>query len=301
MRGLSISENALNFTAVRLHYTADAERDSDHPDETIRNKAAIWLQLQRSLWPDPNDWAREMEINFFVAEGRRVFPQFTEETHGSDAPYNRRRVMYRGWDFGWHTPCCLMAQVDGKDRLVVLREIVGSQQTTRDFAQHVIDRCAEWFPQHAAGFEDLCDPAGQQVQTIESEKSERRDIEVLNGLGIFPRYEHGWSRKDGRALVHQLLRIRTDRTPSLYVNVVNCSVLVRAFLGGYCYPETRDGQIHEEPDDKLHPWSDVMAALRYLVTGLHGKLGLRRLSYLPSAQVAPQVIDWHGYGIPTRS
>ena len=299
MQGFQVSENALNFTTVRLHYTADDEHNPDHPDEKIRARASTWLDLQRSLWPDPNDWSREMEINFFVAAGRRVFPQFTEETHGSEAAYNRRKVLYRGWDFGWHSPCCLVSQVDGKDRLVLLKEMVGSQQTTRDFAQTVLDRCAQWFPNHAAGFEDFCDPAGQQVQSIESEKSERRDIEVLNGLGIFPKYEHGWSRKDGRSLVHQLLRIRNDRTPSVYVDRIGCPVLVRAFLGGYCFPETKDGKIHEEPDDKIHPWSDVIAALRYLVTGLHGKLGLRRLSYM--TQTTPTApLDYTGYGTVKR-
>ena len=300
MRGFQLSENALNFSVVRLHYTADPEHDPGHQDEKVRDRAQRWLDLQRSLWPDPNDWSREMEINFFVAAGRRVFPQFTEETHGViTSPLHRRRVLYRGWDFGWHSPCCLIAQIDGKDRLIVLKEVVGSQQTTRDFAQSVIDKCAQWFPQHTAGFEDFCDPAGQQVQSIESEKSERRDIEVLNGLGIFPKYEHGWSRKDGRSLVHQLLRIRNDRTPSLYIDPAGCQVLVRAFLGGYCFPETKDGKIHEEPDDKIHPWSDVIAALRYLVTGLHGRLGLRRLSHLPKLPVE-DAVDYHGYGLPVR-
>jgi len=165
----------------------------------------------------------------------------------------------------------------------------------------VIQRSAEWWPQHAAGFEDFCDPAGQAVKSIASEKSERRDLDVLGGFGIYPSYEWGWNRKDGRALIHRLLGLRADGTPSFYVDEAGCPLLSQAFLGRYVYKERMDGHTEEEPDDKTHPWADLMAALRYLVIGLQGRLGLMRLGYKPtevtSARPAP---SYHGYGTPVR-
>ena len=295
MKGFSVTKNAMGFVAVRLHYSADPAKDP--LNEQHGESAQKWLDQQRSALPDPNDWQREYEINFFVGVGTRVFPQFTEERHGMPLQLTRRKIIYRGWDFGWHAPACLIAQVDSKERLCVLKEVVGAKQTTKDFAQTVIQKCAEWFPQHAAGFDDFCDPAGQQVKSLESEQSEKRDIEVLNGLGIYPKYEYGWSRKDGRALVHQLLQLRVDGTPSLYVDLAGCPLLGQSFLGRYVYPETREGKVREDPDDDTHPYADVMAALRYLVTGLHWKLGLRGRPSTPSPQ-APR--DWTGYGTPNR-
>ena len=302
MRGLAWSVNALDFLAISLHYSADPSKDVNNPDPLLAEKAQEWIAAQRRIFPDPNDFAREYELNFFVGKGTRVFPQFTAALHSKPISYATRKLIYRGWDFGWHCPVCIVAQVDPRDRLLILREFIGSNQTTREFAERVIKECSTEYPNHAAGFQDYCDPAGQQVKTIESEKSERRDIEILNGLGIFPTYEFGWSRKDGRTLIHQLLALRHDTTPGAYVDQSACPMLVQGFLGQYIYPERKvDNRISEDPNDDEHPWGDIFAALRYLVTGLHSKLGLRRL--LP--QIAPPTpgtggYEYHGYGLPVR-
>ena len=298
--GLAISpENALGFIPIWCHYSTDPDKWPENPDPVKAEAAQKWLELQRKAYPDPNDFAREFEISWWVGKGTRVFPQFTERVHMAPLQHRRGRVVYRGWDFGFHAPVILAAQIDTKDRLLVLREMVGSQTTTSDFAHRVIKDCAAAWPQNSAGYEDFCDPAGQQIKSVESEKSERRDVEVLNGMGIFPKYEWGWSRKDGRSLVHQLLQVRTDGSPGLLVDPAGCPILAQAFLGRYVYPETKDGKVHEDPDDKTHPYADVMAALRYLVTGLHQKLGLRRpvQNRVPTTPPTP----YTGYGLPVRS
>lgn len=299
MKGLQIIlENPMGFTACRLHYSADPSKDPENPDPALAERAREWITAQRRSYPDPNDFEREMEINFHVGKGRRVFPQFNETIHGRSLEYNRRRVIYRAWDFGWHAPVCLFSQVGTKDRLLLLREKVGGQLTTRDFAQQVIQLTSEWYPNHAAGFEDYCDPAGQYVKSIESERSEKRDSEVLESLGIFPKCEFGWSRKDGRALIHELLQLRLDTTPGVYIDPAGCPLLVRALLGQYVFKETKDGRVHDEPDDETHPWADVIAALRYLVTGVRRMvMGHRAPSGWPTKTAE---LTYHGYGVPVR-
>ena len=299
MKGLSVTTNPMGFTSVRLHYTADPSKDPFHKDPDVAKVAQLWLDGQRAQWPDPNDFEREYEINFFVGKGTRVFPQFSQALHCRDEiKPNKYKVVYRGWDFGWHCPVCLLAQIDPQGRLLVLRAIVGKEKSTRDFAQSVIEKCGQWFPNHAAGFEDFCDPAGQQVKAMESERNEKRDTEVLEGLGIHAKYEYGWSRKDGRALVHRLLTLRTDGTPGLLVDFGQCHLLAEAALGRYVYPEMQNGRIAEDPDDKTHPWADLMGALRYLVIGLHRKLGLPRMALASSPLMAKPDDNWHGYGTP---
>lgn len=315
MRGYSGGKNALGVYAIKWHYTANFRHDPDHvcadeaerlamhPDDScdaIRQAAREWLAKQEESYPDPNDRAREMEINWAVAKGQRVFPQYTTNLHERRLEKLRHRIVYRATDVGWHCPVTLFAQIDGQGRLAMLKECIGAKQTTREFATTLmIPKTNEWFPMHTPGFEDFCDPAANQVKSIDSEKSERRDIEVLEGLGIHPRYEWGWSRKDGRALIHQLLAVRADGTPSMYVDPAGCPVLSSCMLGKYVYPETQNGKLREEPNDEEHPFGDVMAALRYLVTGLHAKLALTRFKASTLAGATPSPAR-SGYGIARR-
>ena len=226
MSRLDIGENALGWTTVRLHYACDPAKDP-HTEA-----GAQWLESARRAYPDPHKWAQEMEINWWIAAGARVYPEFSETEHTKTLDYRHRKVIYRAWDFGWHAPACLLAQIDPQDRLICLREVVGHEQPTRDFAKRVIERCAEWYPNHTAGFDDRCDPAGQQRHAT-AEQSEIRDVEILSSLGIYPKWEHGWSRKDGRSLVHQLLVLRSDDTPSLSKRTT------RVFVSLMPYDETR--------------------------------------------------------------
>lgn len=298
MKGFSVRENELGFKAISIHYKADPAKNYDHPDPVIRAAAEKWFEEARKAFPDPNRWAQEMELNWWVSSGTRVFPQFTMETHTADLQHRPRKILCRAWDFGWLTPACLIAQVDDKDRLVILREIVGKEQTTKDFAQAVLDICVEEYPMHSAGFRDFCDPAGQQASSTASERSEVRDVEVLKALDIHPSWDYGWSRKDGRALIHQLLAIRTDGTPSIFLDGVRCPVLLQGFLGKYVYPSKKGGTAHDEPDESNHPWADAMACLRYLTTGLYTALGLTRPGYQTPPTEKPS--NFTGYGTPKR-
>jgi hypothetical protein len=292
VKGLSISENALDFTVIRLHYSADESKDP------ATNAGLKWYESTRKLFPDPVKWQQEFEINFWVASGTRVYPEFNETDHCLDLDgYRPRKTIYRAWDFGWHAPACLIAQIDSKDRLVILKEIVGNQETTKDFAKKVIERCSQWFPSHSS-YRDFCDPSGQKHSSSAAEKSEARDVEVLQSFGVHPSWEWGWNRKDGRSLVHQLLVLRLDGTPGLYVVPSGCPVLLQGFLGKYVYPPKKGGTAHDEPDEANHPWADIHACLRYLCTGLYSALGLRRPGAQPPAKTTE--LDFHGYGTKKR-
>ena len=167
MRGIEVRDNPMGMRAIRVHYTADPAKDPEHPDPAVAALAADWLAAQRMIYPDPNTFAQEMEINFFVGSGARVYPEFTQALHCQPLLFNPRKVVYRGWDFGYLCPVAILGQIDRDSRLLIVKEIIGRNQTTHEFAGAVIKQCAAWLPQHAPGYEDWVDPAGQQVQTIE--------------------------------------------------------------------------------------------------------------------------------------
>jgi hypothetical protein len=286
MNGFTVSENALGATVVRLHYSADEDKNP------LTDKGAKWYEQMRRLYPDENKWAQEFEISWFVAQGARVYPEFTETLHCRPLELRRRKVILRAWDFGYLAPACLIAQIDERDRLCILREIIGHEETTKQFAEKVIARCADWYPLHQPGYQDYCDPAGQQRKST-AEQSETQDVEVLKNLGIYPQWKHGWTRKHGRALVHQLLVLRSDNTPGLYIDGEKCPILMQGFLGKYVFPPRKGGQVSDEPEEDNHPWADAHAALRYLVTNQYNALGLK-LDQRPP--VPERKVDFHGYG-----
>jgi len=288
MNGLTVSENALGATVVRLHYSADEDKDP------LTEKGSQWFTTMRRLYPDDNKWQQEFEISWFVAQGARVYPEFSETLHSKPLELRRRKVILRAWDFGYLAPACLIAQIDERDRLCVLREIIGHEETTKQFAEKVIARCSEWYPTHQPGYLDYCDPAGQQRKST-AEQSETQDVEVLKNLGIHPTWKHGWTRKHGRALVHQLLTLRADNTPGLYVDGEKCPILMQGFLGKYVFPGRKGGQVSDEPEEDNHPWADAHAALRYLVTNQYNALGLKTERREP---IPPKPVTYHGYGTP---
>jgi len=288
MSELRVTENALGATVVRLHYSCDPDKDP------ATEKGSQWFTSMRRLYPDENKWAQEFEISWFVSQGARVYPEFSDTLHNRPLELRRRKVILRAWDFGYLTPACLIAQIDDRDRLCILREIIGHEETTKQFAEKVIERCGEWFPNHTPGFMDYCDPAGQQRKST-AEQSETQDVEVLKNLGIHPVWKYGWTRKHGRALVHQLLVLRSDNSPGLYVDGEKCPILMQGFLGKYVFPQRKAGQISDEPEEDNHPWADAHAALRYLVTNQYNALGLKTERKEPPPE---RKVTWHGYGTP---
>ncbi len=275
-RGITIWQNDdAEITSVRVHYTAFPDKDPQNPVVDKAAAATKWRDSQRKKYLTQNAWDQEMEINFKVSSGKRVFPTFSEVDHILD-PENceryrtstqplRRKKLIRAWDFGWHFPACVVAQVDLRDRLVLYGELQGRDIDIERFAQQVIDYCAKEFGDWSAvGYEDYCDPAGAQVRSIMSEKNENTEIQVLARYGIHPTFSPR-PRRVGRGIIHRLLEVRDDGSPALLVTR-QCPIIISGMLGGYAYKPKPDGMtFHEEPDDEGY-YSHTQACLRYIAT-----------------------------------
>lgn len=284
-RGLTIWENeSSEITSIRLHYTAFAERDPQNADPEVAARAQAWLDRQRSKYLTQNDWDREMEINFKVSSGKRVYPTFSEVEHVLDPEQTervsaypvpmRRRKLLRAWDFGWHYPAVVVGQVDHRDRLVLYGELQGRDVDIERFAQQVIDYCQREFGDWSAwGYDDYCDPAGAQVRSIMSEQNETTELQVLARYGIHPTYAPR-PRKTGRTIIQRLLEMRDDGSPALLVTR-KCPTIIAGMLGGYAYKQRADGTFHEDPDDDSF-YSHTQACLRYMVTNKFSNLAEAR-------------------------
>ena len=97
--GLDFFERDVGFLAIRLHYSADPEKDAE------------WARAARLGMPHAG-WQREMEIDFEARGGDLVYPMFDRNVHVRAMSVSGDATRYRGMDHGMRSPTtCLWAAV----------------------------------------------------------------------------------------------------------------------------------------------------------------------------------------------
>jgi hypothetical protein len=79
MRGISKRTTKLGFHVLRLHYTADPDKDPSTP------AGKRWLKEAKKGMSDAR-WRQEHEIDYGALGGTVVFPEFDESIHYIDPP-----------------------------------------------------------------------------------------------------------------------------------------------------------------------------------------------------------------------
>src|SRR3990172_4297406 len=167
---IPITRNPNNkFTVARLHYSLDPDKNTPE-----------WLAEAKRGMPE-NGFRREYEIDYSYYAGKPFFPEFSEFNIAKEPiEYRERETIYRGWDFGFHRPCCILSKLNERDQWCWLKVILGQDEWIDVFGKRVRNYCLTEYP--GARYIDACDIAGQQV----SDKSKQSSIQILNALGIYP-------------------------------------------------------------------------------------------------------------------
>lgn len=260
-RGLRLKKNPNGFTAVRLHYLADPEKNE------------AWASVARMAYRGGQEgWEREQEIDFNVSVGMKYFPEWSPDHELTEATPIEGRELLRSWDFGFRTPACTVWQLNSKDQLVGLYEFVGKNMNTFDFATMVVNECEELFPNHknpdADGqhdYMDYCDIAGLQTNS----KSNQSDVDILNSFEIYPLYSYIHKSKGGKSaglkIARLMLRKREDGEPSLLIDVSKMPVMAEGWRGAFHFKVDRDGHLLEEEyasdNDSVH----LFDTLKYII------------------------------------
>jgi len=212
MEGIYFWRNPKNRIAVlRIHYTADPDR-----------RTAEWKEIKKQGMSE-SDWQKEEEIDYDI-EGsyKGIFSKaFNPDVHIGDLRYNPAYPIYRGWDFGFHHPAVVFAQIiDGT--IYVLRELMGTDIHTRDFILNEALPFGEIHFGKNAVYEDISDIAGSQ----KTGSAEYSDIEIMNALGIYPAYKKIYIQP--RIKLTEILL----NNQKIIIDM-SCSLLTTGFAGGY--------------------------------------------------------------------
>ena len=236
-KGLHKYRNENGFLVMRLHYTADPDKDE-----------AWALTTKKGYIVDI--WNQEMELDFSRSSGKRVYPEFRSDLHVTTLDPIPFRDIYRGWDFGYRHPFCVFFQIDEKGSPLVLNELMGTDIVINKFAEQVLEMSDKLYAGYT--FKDAGDPAVR----AKSDKNEKTTADILRGFGI--RIQSRPSKvKDGINLVRNLLLPKYDGAARIKFDT-KCHILIDGFLGGYVRSES-----DEESPEKDGFYEHGQDALRY--------------------------------------
>ncbi len=261
MKVLPYKKNLANqFAVVRIHYSVDPGKDAD------------WVKQAKQGMPE-NGWKREYEIDYSSYAGKPYYPEFREYNISKQSiEYAEREVLYRGWDYGFHRPCCIITKLDQRDRWCWLKVILGKDEGILDFGKRVNNYCHSTFP--GARYIDADDIAGNQV----SDKSEKTSRQLLNTLGVYPRARRQEIRQGGE-LIRKKLLMRADGQPGLLIDPTQ-TMFIDGFKGGLHYPDVFDnkGSLLEGKREPQHYEKDgfydhIFDAARYIAVEMFSLVG----------------------------
>lgn len=242
------------FTVITVHYSADPDKNTES-----------WIsEAHKGL--SERAWNREYEIDYTSFAGKPFYPEFQNFNIATqEYDHSPGDILYRGWDFGFHRPCVVITLLNQFDQWVIIKTILGENESIMTFGKRVRNFCQSTYP--SARYIDACDVAGFQV----NDKSEFTSVQVLNSLGIYPR-SRKQPIKQGAEIIRQKLGIRIDGKPGLLINLSE-EYVITAFRGGLHYPEAREGRGEGEFYEKDGYYEHVGDTLRYIATEMFTVIG----------------------------
>ena len=257
---LPVKRNEKNrFVVATVHYSLDPEKNTPE-----------WIEEAKRGMPE-RGWLREYEIDYSTYAGKAVFPEFTQYNIAPEKiNYKEGEVLYRGWDFGFHRPMCIITKLNEFDQWCWIKVILGEDEGIKAFGERVRRYCLTTYP--GAKYLDACDPAGYQM----NDKSEETSIQVLMSLGIYPQARKQ-SIKQGIEIIRQKLMLRVDGKPGLLVDPGE-TMAIDGFKGGIHYPEPREGSSEKEFYDKDGFYDHIFDGARYLATELFTVIGQQQMA-----------------------
>ena len=119
-----------SYVCVTLTYRADPEKDSIE-----------WLTAQAARMPDQRAVRREFLLDWTSAEGSAFYPNFADAPErfvSSNVTFDPKRVVFRGFDFGFRHPACVWMQTTEEGRVHVLHDLLPSDIDTHSFRDLVL-------------------------------------------------------------------------------------------------------------------------------------------------------------------
>jgi len=236
----------LGIACMWIHYSADPAKD------TRTQAGRHWYRHAKATMTETK-WAREMEGNDDIYEGRPVVPNWNRDVFVRAFDYDPSSGVRLSVDFGSDVCCTFFGQVhriEGSTRkqLRIIDEvhIDDSTASTPNLAMRMREKMETQYRYAWDSGNHMChpDPAGHQRRETTSDKSQRTSIDILKAHGFkittkklgIPEstelvrnvFQTFYETKDGKSVPAILIHPR-------------CEYAIGVFGGGWHYPDEDDG------------------------------------------------------------
>lgn len=251
-------------------------------------EATEWMSWRYPSWTNPyipqaeiNSMRKDMDPKLFSQNVAAEFIDFAigKAVYGNDwndkasipvfKDWDKKQIVIRGWDRGYHHPACVWTYINGEDQLCVAKEFMGVDITRNKFIEKIIELSASWFP--GADFIDWVPP---DFKMVESDGYNWSKIMASNGISV----RIGKAGKDEVVRrtdsVRTKMKLRQDGKFGMLVDP-SCEILIDGFGGAYHYPEIIDRPEDEKPykDGFYDHLQDSMAVI---CDNHYGNLGQKK-------------------------
>lgn len=272
--GCEVWETAGGVRVLKIHYSADPEKD------------AVWVEKTRRGIP-AEEWDQEMELDEDIEEGLPVYPSYDDDTH-CIRKFRRERIpvvsgaiFVGAWDCGQTLiPAFALFQITPEEKQVhMLYEVISSgNESMAQFAPRV----SQGLQTHFSDVMDQIIHCGDATVTTPSGTDRRsaRDEARRWGFNIRPLpNEFEFRRSSGNKL---LARVIDDGKPGFLIDGMMCPIARKALKGKYKYEFAKsDAGKEQEARTVLRPkknaYSHIGDAFGYgsgmIMKIIDGKLG----------------------------
>lgn len=199
----------------------------------------------------------------FVADGRPVYPEYSDQLHCVEFnPHPKVRVR-RAWDFGLF-PACSFSQLFPDGRWGVFDELTSEEMGIERFSDQVLRHSAQCFSTPAQ-FYDVGDPAGRQ----RAQTDEKTCFNILHSKRIM--IEPGIQTLSMRLeCVRKPLNTIQMGKPQFMLHP-RCKTLRKGFLGAYRFRRIKVSaeRFSDEPEKTFE--SHIHDAIQYDATRIFGQ------------------------------
>lgn len=233
-----------------------------NPDaENVFNLPGGYSYYQQQVPSKSEDWINVFLLGNYgsTKDGKPVYPEYNDKVHclNKNVEGERGLPIVLGWDFGL-TPACVILQVTGRGKIIILDELVsedmGIRQFTNDVVKPVLMNKYSGFQIHSAG-----DPAGN----IRAQTDERTCLQELLDAGIYTEPAATNDFIPRRESVAFFMTRMMDGEPAFLLNP-RCTNLRKGFLGRYKFERLKtSGNARYKDRPVKDIYSHIQDALQY--------------------------------------